>query len=121
MRPALWVVYLCARASGVRALSQPRANNAARTTAQTPPAEVVQRQLEAFRANDVRSAYALFSRARRRFFEEEGRAQSSRPPDETLDAIVADYLTAGCPGLLGHARAEIVSAVGVRGAGVRFF
>ena len=43
-------------------------------TADTPPVEVVARQLAALRARDVPRVFSLFSRARRTIFEDSGRA-----------------------------------------------
>lgn len=80
-------------------------------TADTAPSEVVDAQLRALRALDIPQIFTLFSRARRRIFEDHGRAQSCPPPRDVLYQRVFEALETSCPGLIGHSSASILSAL----------
>lgn len=82
--------------------------------ADTPPASVVTAQLQALSSRDIPAAFSLFSRARRSIFEEGGRAQggcAALVNQQALHSRVEAALDEACPGLLGHATADVLSVL----------
>ena len=88
-------------------------------TPESTPAEVVSAQLRALSDSDLMRVYQLFSRARRAIIVESGRAQGGgdalTPPTHQLRERVRAAVDASCPGLIGHASAEILSGLTVCG------
>ena len=84
-------------------------------TADTPPEEVVAAQLQALSDGNLTKVFSLFSRARRTVIVETGRAQGGggqlMPPPEVVRKRVRAVLDETCPGLIGHAGAEVISGL----------
>ena len=93
----------------------------------TPPATVVQSQLEALAELDLPTAFHLFSRYRRLQIEEASRRDAPDLSVEIADARtnnvecndvydkMRNILLDACPDLVGHTRSEIVSALPLGG------
>jgi len=85
-------------------------------TPDTPPAEVVEAQLEAFRERDLAEVFRLYSRARRMLLKE-GLSHKDKTPGmregipsaRLLSALEAE-LERDCPGLLGHGDSQVLAA-----------
>jgi len=83
-------------------------------TAETAPAEVLERQLDALRHGDLDSIFQLFSRARRFELEESARRdlRERNPPRERVFLALAELLANSCPGLISHSSATVVACLG---------
>ena len=121
--PRLWKplsAYPCARAvpsylCAVNKKSTAAAASPRFPTADTPPEEVVAAQLQALSDGNLTKVFSLFSRARRTVIVETGRAQGGggqlMPPPEVVRKRVRAVLDETCPGLIGHAGAEVISGL----------
>lgn len=78
--------------------------------ADSTPAEVVAAQLTALSSNQLTRAFELFSPARRAIITE-SEAGNECPSASVLRKRVRDALDTRCPGLIGHASAEITSGL----------
>lgn len=114
--------YPCARAapSSLCAVTSTTAAASPRfPTADTPPEEVVAAQLQALSDGNLTKVFSLFSRARRTIIVETGRAQGGggqlMPPPEVVRRRVRAVLDEACPGLIGHAGAEVSSGLTLHG------
>jgi hypothetical protein len=121
--PRLWKplsAYQCARAAPSSLCAVDKTSTAAAAsprfpTADTPPEEVVAAQLQALSDGNLTKVFSLFSRARRTVIVETGRAQGGggqlMPPPEVVRRRVRALLDQACPGLIGHAGAEVFSGL----------
>jgi len=83
---------------------------------ETPPADVVAAQLDAFSSPpNIGRAYDLFSRARRLAITEAAMddVRQAYPPREIILEKLEGALRESCPGLVGHDRSEVLSGLAI--------